>query len=92
MAEQGLGLSSGEILADRLKSAIATLNAYVDVDPEIRGGVPVIRDTRIPLGLIFAEVRDSDYLKELADEFDLDHSELKNIFDGLASLLTTPST
>ena len=43
----------------------------MEADPDMRGGVPVIKDTRLPVALVLADIRDSKYLL-LARRLDLE--------------------
>lgn len=68
----------------RLWAGQVLLNGAVEINPSIRGGVPVFRGTRIPIAQMIAEVADGRGIAELADAFDLDVEQLKSLFDGLA--------
>ena len=75
----------------KVEVGLGKLQACVDVDKEVRGGVPVIKDTRIPVSLVLAEVRDSDFLSRLARQFKLEPELLQDLFDQLASAFDSPA-
>lgn len=68
----------------------AALEAFVetciDIDKEVRGGVPVLKGTRIPVALLLAEVRDSDFLNRFARRFEIDAKLLQTFFDQVMQL------
>jgi uncharacterized protein (DUF433 family) len=83
-------LSREEWLAERLRFAVIILRNSVDIDPEIRGGVPVLKNTRIPISQIIAEVADDSKISDIADDFNLDINILANLFEGIAIHLDRP--
>jgi uncharacterized protein (DUF433 family) len=56
----------------------------IAIDPKIRGGVPVLRGTRISVSQIFAELSGADCVVELADEYDIDPSLIRKLLEGMA--------
>lgn len=50
---------------------IETLREFVDIDSTRRGGVPVLRGTRVTIADALAEIADSTGVTEVADNFDL---------------------
>jgi uncharacterized protein (DUF433 family) len=75
---------------ERLRNAILMLDTCVESDPEIRGGTPVIKGTRIPVARVFSEIAGGMTCYEIAADFDLDVSMLVGIFEGLACYLDRP--
>jgi uncharacterized protein (DUF433 family) len=67
-----------EELAERLAVAMRLLNGAVEIDPEVRSGIPVVRGTRIAVSRILAEIADDYRLSEIADNLDIDNDMLKN--------------
>jgi uncharacterized protein (DUF433 family) len=66
------------------------LHDSVETDPEIRGGVPVIKGTRIPVSQILAEVAEDEKISAIADDFNLDVNTLMKLFEGMAIHLDRP--
>jgi uncharacterized protein (DUF433 family) len=72
------------IVAGAIEIPLESLHDSVQIDKEVRGGVPVIRGTRVPLSLVFAEVRDSTFVDWLAKQLELERDVLHKLFDGLS--------
>ncbi|MEH6681252.1 MAG: DUF433 domain-containing protein [Sediminicola sp.] len=49
-----------------LKSA---LNKYVSVSPDILGGTPVFKNTRVPIKILFDYLRGGDNLQEFLENY-----------------------
>ena len=62
----------------------------VTVDPEIRGGVPVLNGTRITIAQIIGEVADGRSIVELSEAFDLNETRLRSLFEGMAIQFDRP--
>jgi len=77
-------------MAERLRSAALLLRQCVTIDPEIRGGVPVLKGTRVPIAQIIAELADDARASEIADDLDLDESLIDNLLEGIAIHLDRP--
>jgi uncharacterized protein (DUF433 family) len=69
---------------------LETLRDYVEVDPSRRGGVPVLKGTRVTVAETLAEVAESRGVQDVAENFDLDAEQLKSILNGLSLLLNQP--
>lgn len=79
-----------EWLSQKLDFAMTTLNELVEIDPDIRGGIPVVRGTRIPVARILAEIAADSRLSEIADDFGIDCDTLKKLLDGIATKVDRP--
>ena len=79
-------------LAQRLAAAARELSDLVTVDPEVRGGVPVLSGTRLPVARILAEVAEDRPLSEIAEDHDLSPDALPRLFHALATFLERPCT
>jgi uncharacterized protein (DUF433 family) len=79
-----------EWLSQKLDFAMTTLNESIEIDPDIRGGIPVVRGTRIPVARILAEVAADSRLSEIAEDFSIDRDTLKNLIDGIATKIDRP--
>lgn len=66
------------------------LSACVDIDPNIRGGVPVLKGTRFTVSEALAEIADSEAVEDISRNFDLELSSLKELLNGLSLLLNQP--
>ena len=75
---------------ERLTQAMESLNNCVEVHADIRGGVPVIKGTRITAARVLAEVADGYSIGEIAEDLDLQESLLAEFMDGLSSYLNRP--
>jgi uncharacterized protein (DUF433 family) len=77
-------------IAERLRCAATMLRDSVDIDLEKRGGIPVVRGTRVPVATILAELAEDARLGEIAVDLDLDASVLRAIIHGIAIHLDRP--
>ncbi|MGA2032134.1 MAG: DUF433 domain-containing protein [Thermoguttaceae bacterium] len=73
-----------------LLRALRQLSHALDVDPDIRSGVPVLRGTRIPVSQILVELADDERLSEVADDLEIDRDLIATSLHGIASLLDSP--
>jgi uncharacterized protein (DUF433 family) len=67
-----------------------TLRQTVDIDPHIRGGAPVLKGTRFTVAQTLAELADKLAVEELASEFDLDPTIIRDMLRALSLLLQRP--
>jgi len=74
----------------RLLSAARDLTQLITLDPAVRGGVPVLTGTRLPLARIFAEVAENRPLSEIAEDLELPAESLMQVFRALAGSLERP--
>jgi len=77
-------------LMQRLLSAARDLTQLITLDPAVRGGVPVLTGTRLPLARIFAEVAENRPLSEIAEDLELPAESLMQVFRALAGSLERP--
>ena len=66
------------------------LHESVEVDPEKRGGVPVLRGTRLTLAQLLAEIADGRHVVEIASDFEIDLEMAKRFLEGLSLSLDRP--
>jgi uncharacterized protein (DUF433 family) len=66
------------------------LQNSVEIDPNRRGGVPVLKGTRFTVGQTLAELADSAGVPEVAKRFDLDEEVVREFLYGLALLADKP--
>jgi len=62
----------------------------VEIDPQRRGGVPVLKGTRVTVAEALGEVAESCDVREVADNFDLDLENLRCLLNGLSLLFNRP--
>lgn len=87
----GVYFASGEeLIAERLYYAAVTLKACIDIDVNIRGGVPVLKDTGFKISQIFAEIAEGQSLWEISEDFDLDGKVLEEVVHAFAIYLDRP--
>lgn len=56
----------------------------MEVNENIRGGVPVLRGTRFPVARILADVADGCKLSEIAKDYDQDLGKMRKFMKELA--------
>lgn len=69
---------------------LESLQMWVEVDPKRRGGVPVLRGTRVTVAEALAEIAESAAIQDVADNFDLGSEQLKEVVNGLSLLMNQP--
>lgn len=79
-----------EWLKDNVEIAIQRLREVVSTAPDVLGGVPVLRGTRMPLSRVFAELADGFTIGQIAEEFELDSTQLETLLGSLSMLLDQP--
>lgn len=82
--QQGRFHSAEEWVGERARDALTHLRDCTEVNADTRGGVPVLRGTRIPVAHILAEMSEGLSLGELADDFGLDRRMLQRLLMGLS--------
>jgi uncharacterized protein (DUF433 family) len=87
---KSIAYARDEWIAVRLHFAAMILRDSVEIDPAIRGGVPVLKGTRIPVSQILAEIAEDFSISEIADDFNLDFDILVNLFEGMSIHLDRP--
>src|SRR6266568_885309 len=63
---------------------------HVEVSMGRRGGVPVLRGTRVTVAEVLAEIADSSGVQEIADNFKLDAEQVKGVISALSLLVSQP--
>ena len=61
-------------LSERMATATELHRRSVQIDPDVRGGVPVVFGTRIPVARVFAELANDHSLSDVADNLGIDES------------------
>lgn len=74
-------------VTDRVIYALVLLEDVIVIDPETRGGVPVLIGTRVPISRLFAEVAAGRAIGEIADDKELDLDKVRQVFQGFAAYL-----
>lgn len=77
-------------LLERIAFGLSLLRESVTVDPEVRGGVPVLKDTRFPLSRILAELAAGASITQLAEDYEIDEKTIRSFLEGLAIHLDRP--
>lgn len=66
------------------------LRDVVEVDPNRRGGIPVLKGTRFTVGQTLAELADSAGVQEVGERFDLNEETIRELLLGLALVFERP--
>ena len=88
-AEQLVNVRKEQFI-ERLSQAVGILRDRVEADPDVMGGMPVLKGTRFPLARIFAELADGLSVAEISDDFNLDADNLKQLMNGFACYFGRP--
>jgi len=79
--------TKAEQLQKRLEYGLTELIEVVEIQPEIRGGVPVLKGTRIPVAKILAELTEDMTLTDIAKDYNINVQQVRMFIEGLAILL-----
>ena len=74
-------------LAERTEYAARELHECVEFDPGKRGGVPMLKGTRMSVAQLLAELGEGRSTVDVAEDFDLDAALVKRFVCGLAVCL-----
>lgn len=77
-------------LAQRLREAVVMLRQSVEINPGKRGGVPVLKGTRVTIAQVIVELADDMSLSEIAEDLDLDEMQIRCFLEGMAIHLDRP--
>ena len=73
--------------AHRLYLAALALADCVDIDPDRRGGAPVLKGTRFPIAQIISQMAEGDSVDDLVENFDLNGDLIRQCLRGLSDFL-----
>lgn len=73
-----------------VENGYSILQKTVDVDPEIRGGTPVLKGTGFTVAQTLAELAEGCGVGDLANGFDLEPESIRNMLFALSLLLQRP--
>jgi len=76
-----------QLFLKRLEYGLKELSSVVEIHNEIRGGMPVLKGTRIPIATILAELGEDTTITEIAEDYDINAQQIKVLIEGLAILL-----
>ena len=79
-------------IADRMNYAISLLSSSVEVDSDIRSGIPVFRGTRVPVSQVLAEIADGSTVDEIADDLDIDADAIRGFIECISVVVDRPLT
>ena len=70
---------------------LEALGRVVEVDPERRGGVPVMRGTGFTVAQVLAELAETSGVDDVASSFSLDAADIREMINGLSLIMQRPS-
>ncbi len=62
----------------------------IQIDEKILGGMPVIKDTRIPVSLIAACLKDEMTFQEICEEYKLKREDIEKAMEYVIEILDVP--
>ncbi|MEN8215681.1 MAG: DUF433 domain-containing protein [Pseudomonadota bacterium] len=77
-------------LKQRLEYGLRELSEVVEIHSEIRGGVPVLKGSRIPVAKILAELGEDMTITEIAEDYNINIQQAKMFIEGLARRRIVP--
>ena len=60
----------------------------IEANPRIQGGIPVIKGTRVPVGIVLRYLAKGMSMEEVASEFSITVEDVKAVLDFAASRLS----
>ena len=66
------------------------LSGVVVCNPQIKGGVPVMRGTRFTASQVIAEIAESDAVAEVGHNLSLSKDDVTGLLNGISLLLMQP--
>lgn len=84
-------LADEEWLGERLRYSTIALRECIEVNPNKRGGIPVIRGTRFTVAQLLAEIAEGRSLNEIAEDFEIDLHLLKKLLESMSIYLDRPA-
>ena len=79
-------------IADRMNYAVSLLSSSVELDSDIRSGVPVFRGTRVPVSQVLAEIAEGSTVDEVADDLDIDANAIRGFIECISVVIDRPLT
>ena len=77
-------LSRDELIREKVTHALTELRDCVVVSREIRGGIPVLKGTRMPISRILAELADDLSASQVGEDFELNTAEIQRFLGALS--------
>lgn len=71
-------------------NGLRILEQSVDVDPDIRGGLPVLKGTGFTVAQTLAEIAEGPAADDLARRFNLVANDIREMLNGLSLVLQRP--
>ena len=88
VAASGVDRSSiADQMTSQLREALVALPDSIEINVGKRGGVPVLKGTRVPIAQILAELASNYSVSEIADDLDLSEDLIRGFLEGLADHL-----
>ena len=78
-------------LANRMNYARLLMSGSIEIDPDIRSGVPVMRGTRVPLSQVLAEIADGASIEVIADDLEIDETPIREFIQSFSIFVDQPS-
>lgn len=75
-----------------MKDLLKALSPYIDIDPDRRGGRPVLKGTRFKLVQLLETMAAGQSIREIATFYDLDRNALRWLVAALIRYFDQPFT
>ena len=79
------------IVNARISHARNAFSQCIDIDPQIMSGIPVVKNTRMPVSMVLANVAANMSLAEMAEDLNLEMESLVLSIRCLASVFDRPA-
>jgi uncharacterized protein (DUF433 family) len=77
-------IADEEWMAERLRHASLLLRDSIEVDPNRRGGIPVLRGTHFTIAQMLQELAEGKSIPDIARRFRIDPAKMRQILESLA--------
>ncbi len=86
-AQEQLFIPYHERTVEQVRRALVAARECIEASPRKLGGIPVLRGTRFSVAQLFAELAEADNVEDIAEEFDLDASQISTLLHALSKYL-----
>ena len=77
-------------IARRMWISETLLLRVVEVNERIRGGIPLLRGTRMTVAQLIGELADGRSLPDIAENFEIDAGDFRSLLEGIAVQFDRP--
>jgi uncharacterized protein (DUF433 family) len=84
---RGKALAEEDWMAERIRYAAFLMHECVQVDPDVRSGIPVLRGTHFTVAQLLQELADGQCIPDIARRFRIEQEQMRRVLEGMAIYL-----